>query len=110
MFAYDNLTMQGCAEGSLTVCDFMSKGLWMHPGQVVEVLAKVAKQVQNAEAEAEKRRGILKAIEELQEMCMECSWLAQYDQDDGRYRVGTRMPAWPVACRPTLTFVPDASH
>ena len=55
--------------------------------QVAEVLAKVVKQVSAAEAEAERRSGILDAIEELQTMRAECSWLAEYDRDDARYKV-----------------------
>ncbi|CAL8469353.1 g8894 [Coccomyxa elongata] len=54
--------------------------------QVAEVLAKVVKQVSAAEAEAERRSGILDAIEELQTMRAECSWLAEYDRDDSRYK------------------------
>ncbi|BDA44904.1 65-kDa microtubule-associated protein 4 [Coccomyxa sp. Obi] len=54
--------------------------------QVAEVLAKVVKQVSAAEAEAERRSCILDAIEELQTMRAECSWLAEYDRDDSRYK------------------------
>lgn len=64
------------------------KGAYQHE-QVAEVLAKVARQVQDAEAEAERRRDILQAIDELQAMRAECTWLAGYDRDDSRlsYRV-----------------------
>ncbi len=60
--------------------------------QVAEVLAKVVKQVSAAEAEAERRSGILDAIEELQTMRAECSWLAEYDRDDSRYKVRVLYP------------------
>ncbi|EIE21660.1 hypothetical protein COCSUDRAFT_66998 [Coccomyxa subellipsoidea C-169] len=54
--------------------------------QVAEVLAKVVKQVGDAEAEAERRSRILDAIEDLRSMRAECSWLIEYDRDDSRYK------------------------
>lgn len=80
----------------------VSKGLKGLPGQVAEVLAKVAKQVQDAEAEADKRRNILQAIEDLQAMRAECKWLVDYDRDDTRlsYRVSITEAAR-AYCAPT---------
>ncbi len=54
---------------------------------MAEVLAKVVKQVGDAEAEAERRSRILDAIEDLRSMRAECSWLTEYDRDDSRYKV-----------------------
>ena len=61
--------------------------------QVAEVLAKVVKQVSDAEAEAERRGGILAAIDELQSMRAECAWLTEYDRDDSRYKVRSQQRA-----------------
>ena len=54
--------------------------------QVAEQLAKVAQQVVDAEAEAARREGLLRAVEELQGARAECAWLTAYDADDARYK------------------------
>lgn len=55
--------------------------------QVAEVMAKVAKQVRDAQEEAERRAPILEALKELESMRTECAWLASYETDDSRFKV-----------------------
>ena len=53
---------------------------------MAEQLAKVVKQVVDAEAEAARRGALLRAVEELQGARAECAWLCAYDADDARYK------------------------
>lgn len=55
--------------------------------QVAEVMAKVGEQVRNAEDEAERRSGVLGALEDIASMRAECAWLASYEKDDARFKV-----------------------
>ena len=76
---------------------------------MAEVLAKVVKQVSDAEAEAERRSGILAAIDDLQTMRAECAWLTEYDRDDSRYKVRNEWCAWETlnmigVCRNTIAW------
>ena len=75
----------------------MSSSGW-RPVQVAEQLAKVAKQVVDAEAEAARRGPLLRAAEELQGARAECAWLCAYDADDARYkaRQPDRVPCPPL--------------
>lgn len=57
--------------------------LW---AQVADCLAKVARQVTAAAAEAAKREGMLAAVAELGAAREEAAWLKAYEQDDDRYK------------------------
>ena len=53
---------------------------------MADCLAKVARQVTAAVAEAAKREGMLAAVAELGAAREEVAWLKAYEQDDDRYR------------------------
>lgn len=57
--------------------------------QVAQQLARTAKQVADAAAEAERRSELLAAWRELEEARAECAWLDAYDKDDARYKART---------------------
>ena len=63
--------------------------------QVAEVMAKVAEQVREAEDEAERRSPILNALQDITSMHAECAWLASYEKDDARFKVGSQHSALP---------------
>ncbi|KAK9845994.1 hypothetical protein WJX81_007981 [Elliptochloris bilobata] len=54
--------------------------------QVADCLAKVARQVTAALAEATKREGMLAAVAELGATREETAWLSAYEQDEDRYK------------------------
>lgn len=54
--------------------------------QVADCLAKVARQVTAAGAEAAKREGMLAAVAELGAAREEAAWLKAYEQDEDRYK------------------------
>ena len=69
--------------------------------QEAEVMAKVGEQVRNAEDEAERRIGVLGALEGIASMRAECAWLASYEKDDARFKVN-------VYCNTSLIPPADA--
>ena len=58
-------------------------------------MAKVAEQVREAEDEAERRNPILNALQDITSMRAECAWLASYEKDDARFKVGSQHCALP---------------
>lgn len=57
-----------------------------HCAQVADCLAKVARQVTAAAADAVKREGLLAGVAELGAAHDEAAWLTSYEQDDDRYK------------------------
>lgn len=55
------------------------------------MLAKVVKQLTDMTALAERRAEILAHVTELEAVREECKWLRDYQQDEGRFKVGTTM-------------------
>ena len=80
--------------------------LMSHPfrhrrSQVADCLAKVARQVTTAAADAVKREGLLAGVAELGAAREEAAWLTAYEQDDDRYKASPNSPHQ-VACEGKL--------
>ena len=73
--------------------------------QVAGVLAKVAEQVREAEDEAERRSSLLTALQDIASMRSECAWLASYEKDDGRFKVGSQQQATSVCKSLRKTYI-----
>lgn len=61
-----------------------------HRSQVADCLAKVARQVTAAAADAVKREGLLAGVAELGAAREEAAWLTAYEQDDDRYKASPK--------------------